>query len=130
MSTLIALAQAVVTELSEYDAVLNFAPDYDLSKLAVRKVVVVPMAKEHTLATRSSSQLVHRIEIGVLYRAKEPDLPTLIPISEAIGQLFIRKTIAGSVCIGVAWEPIYSADDLRSKNQFTSVIALTFKGVV
>lgn len=127
MSTLYALAEAVVAELTEYDAELNFAPDFKLSNLATRQVVVVPMGKECKLETRSSSEIIHRIEIGVLYRAKAPDVPSLIRIVESIGAYFLRKQLLNQTCFAVTWEPIYSADDLRSKNQFTSVISLRFK---
>lgn len=130
MSSLSALATAVAAELSEYEAVVNYAPDFKLSNLAVRKVVVVPMAKEHTIATRGGADTVHRIEVGLLFRAKEPDVPALMAVVEFIGTSFLGKKLLSQTCTNVSWEPIYSADDLRANNQFTSVISLSFKGHV
>lgn len=129
MNALLDIANKVVEELADYGAVLQYAPDYDLPKLATQRVVVVPMEKECSFASRNAFSYTHRIEIGILKRAKDVDLSTLIPMSESIGKSFLGKKILSETCVGVSWEPIYSADDLRAKNQFTSVISLTFREV-
>lgn len=129
MSTIIEMANAVVEELADYSAELQFAPDFDLPRLATRRVVVVPIAKEYKLLSRSTSERIHRIEIGVLQRAQLLDLDALISMVENIGMSFLGKRLLTGMCVSVSFEPIYSPEDLRSKNQFTSVIALSFKEI-
>ena len=129
MNTIIEIANAVVECLSDYSAELQYAPDYVLSKLSEQRVVVVPMAKERKIISRNSVEQSHQIEIGFLYRSKDLNLVELIGVVERIGAYFLGKRLLSETCVSVVHEPIYSADDLRGKNQFTSVIALTFKEV-
>ena len=129
MNTIIEIANAVVENLADYSAELQYAPDYVLPKLSEQRVVVVPMAKERKIVSRNSVEQSHQIEIGFLYRNKELNLAKMIGIVEKIGASFLGKKLLSETCVAVNHEPIYSAEDLRGKNQFTSVIALTFKEV-
>lgn len=126
---IIAIAEAVVAALEEYGAELAFAPEFDLPKLAVRRVVVVPQAQEYKVVSRAGQEETYRIDIGVLQRAKESELKPLLALTEGIGMMFLRKKLADAICMGVEFNPLYSAEHLRERNQFVGVVALTFKAV-
>lgn len=129
MSELIQIAAKVTEELAEYHAEMQFAPEFELSDLKEMRVVVVPVGTEYKLLSRASREELHKISVGVLKRANEKDLPELLRFIEGLGLSFLNKKVGSATCIGVAFDPIYSAEHLRTRRQFTSVIQLTCKQI-
>ena len=127
MSEVVTLAEKVVAELKEYNAELSFFPEFDLKDLNEMKVVVVPVGTQYKLLSRASHEELPKIQIGILKRGKEEDLPELLKFVEKLGLEFLNKKLDTATCICVAYNPIYSPDHLRERGQFTSVIELTFK---
>ena len=68
-----------------------------------------------------------RVQIGILKRGSEEELPELLKFVEGLGLGFLNRKLGSATCICVAYNPIYSPDHLRERGQFTSVIELTFK---
>ncbi|MEG1926254.1 MAG: hypothetical protein RR415_10965 [Ruthenibacterium sp.] len=126
-TSLITAANLVVAELADCNAVLSLAPDFELPRLVNRQVVVVPFGKESSIIGKATVEYVFEIQIGVLRRAKPDEVADLIALSETIGQRLLNKKLGKLFCFEVSWDPVYSADDLRSKNQFTSVIDVKLK---
>lgn len=127
MSEVVKIAEVVTAQLTEYNAEMQFAPEFELNDLREMKVVVVPLGTEYKLLSRVSHEELHKISIGVLKRADEKDLPDLLRFVEQLGVSFLNKKVGTATCIGVAFNPIYSAEHLRTRRQFTSVIQLTCK---
>lgn len=126
-SKLVLIVQGVLNALSDYHAELSYAPEIALENLSAIRVVVVPMSQTYAPVTRSESNVVYQIQIGVLSRAKEADVPGLLALTEQIALPFQAQTIAGATCTKVEFSPIYSAEYLRQKSLFYSVITLTFE---
>jgi hypothetical protein len=127
MSKVIELAQNVVTELDEFNAELSFSPEFELRDLATMKVVVVPVGTQYKMLSRSTHEELPHIQIGILKRGSQNELPELLKFVENLGLSFLNKRIGDATCFCVTFNPLYSPDHLRERNQITSVIELTFK---
>ena len=129
MSEVLKLAEAVTAELSEYNAELMFYPEFELRDLETMKVAVVPVATEYKTLSRTSHEELLKVQIGFMKRGIEDELPELLHTVESLGLGFLNKKLAGAICIGVGYNPIYSPEHLRERRQFTSVMELTFKQI-
>ena len=127
MSEVLKLAEAVAAELAEYHAEVLFFPEFELRELEEMRVVVVPLATEYKTLSRANHEEILKVQIGVLKRGCEDELPELLKLVEGLGLGFLNKKLAGATCVCVAYNPIYSAEHLRERGQFTSVIELSFK---
>ena len=129
MSEVVKIAEAVADALKEYNATMCYAPEFELRDLEERRVVVVPVSTEYKTLSRSSHEELEKVQVGILCRATEDELPELLRFSEGMGLGFLNRQIAGATCLIVAYNPIYVAEHLRERGQFTSVIELTFKQI-
>ncbi len=129
MSEVVNIAKKVCEELAKYKAELLFVPEFELHELDEMKIVVVPTATEYKTLSRSSHEELLKVQIGILKRCTEDDIPELLEFSQELGLSFLNKKLGQAMCLSVAFNPIYSADHLRERNQFTSVIELTFKQI-
>lgn len=130
MASIQHLAKSIAQSLAAHDAVVSLAPEYDLKEIETMRIVVVPTGVEYKPVARTAHEENYKISIGILKRTTEDELDALIDFSTSLGQSFLNRVIDDSMCINVAHEPLYSPEHLREKNQFTSVIALTFKSIV
>ena len=128
MSEVLKIAEAVAEELAEYHAEVVFFPEFELRELDEMRVVVVPLATEYkTLSRGAAHEELLKVQIGFLKRGCEDNLSDLLRLVEGLGLGFLNKKLAGATCVCVAYNPIYSAEHLRERGQFTSVIELSFK---
>lgn len=127
MSEVLKIAEAVAAELTDYHAEVVFFPEFELRELDEMRVVVVPLATEYKTLSRAAHEELLKVQIGFLKRGCEDNLPDLLRLVEGLGLGFLNKKLAGATCVCVAYNPIYSAEHLRERGQFTSVIELTFK---
>ena len=127
MSEVLKIAEAVAAELAEYHAEVVFFPEFELRELDEMRVVVVPLATEYKTLSRAAHEELLKVQIGFLKRGCEDNLPDLLQLVEGLGLGFLNKKLAGATCVCVAYNPIYSAEHLRERGQFTSVIELSFK---
>ncbi len=129
MGRLDELAGAVAAELSGYGATVCYLPEFKLAELSQLRVVVVPTGIEDTLSTRDAVDARYKVSVGVLKKADESELPTLVEKVRAIGRHFLGMRLAGCSCVKVAYDPIYSPEQFREKRQFTGVVVLSFRTV-
>ncbi len=127
MSEVLKIAEAVAAELVDYHAEVVFFPEFELRELDEMRVVVVPLATEYKTLSRAAHEELLKVQIGFLKRGCEDNLPDLLRLVEGLGLGFLNKKLAGATCVCVAYNPIYSAEHLRERGQFTSVIELSFK---
>ena len=126
-AAVIALAEAVAENLSDYHAEVLFFPEFELKDLEEMKVVVVPLSEEYKMRSRIRHEEILKVQVGFLKRGSEEKLPELLRTVESLGLGFLNKKLLGATCVSVAYNPIYSPEHLRERGQFTSVIELSFK---
>lgn len=129
MSEVLKIAEAVASELAEYNAQLVFFPEFELRELEEMRVAVVPTGTEYKIVSRNSHEEILKVSVGFLKRGCEDELPELLKLVEGLGLGFLGKKCANATCVTVAFNPIYSPDHLRERGQFTSVIELAFKQI-
>lgn len=127
MSEVLKIAEAVAAELVDYHAEVVFFPEFELRELDEMRVVIVPLSTEYKTLSRAAHEELLKVQIGFLKRGREDNLPDLLRLVEGLGLGFLNKKLAGATCVCVAYNPIYSAEHLRERGQFTSVIELSFK---
>ncbi len=127
MNDVLELAEKVCKELEKYHAEMILVPEFELYELEKMRIIVVPVATEYKILSRSSHEELLKVQIGVLKRCKEDDIVELLAFVSQIGLDFLHKNLDGANCLSVRFNPIYSTEHLRERNQFTSVIELTFK---
>lgn len=127
MSEVLKIAEVVAAELAEYHAEVVFFPEFELRELDEMRVVIVPLSTEYKTLSRAAHEELLKVQIGFLKRGCEDNLPDLLRLVEGLGLGFLNKKLAGATCVCVAYNPIYSAEHLRERGQFTSVIELSFK---
>ncbi len=127
MSEVLNISQLVVDELKEYNAELFYFPDFELRDLDKMQIAVVPSGTEYKTVSRSVHEEMPKVQIGVLKRCTEDELDGMLQFVEKLGLGFLNKKLGGATCVAVVYNPIYSAEHLRERGQFTSVIELTFK---
>ena len=121
------LCEAVAASLGEWNAKPALAPEFTLRDLEELKVVVVPVELTYRNISRALKERTVKLQIGFMKRAKKEQLDELLATVEKLGMSFSGKEFCGAKCIAVGFNPIYAADQLRERNQFTSVIELTFR---
>jgi len=127
MTKILEIADAVAESLSGLNAKVEFFPEFTLRELEDLKVCVVPLAEEYKQISRQTHETVLKVQVGFLKRATEDDLENLLRQVEEIGLGFLNRKFADAVCIAVSYNPIYLPEHLRERNQFTSIIELSFK---
>ena len=125
MVDILDLADAVAASLGE-GAEVSFAPEFDLKGLKTRKLVVVPAGIESKPTARDRLEEHLKIQIGLLKKCTEDDVPALVREVIRIGQGFLQKYVAGLRCMKTEYVPLYAPEHLRERRQFTGVVELTF----
>ena len=121
------LSEAVAASLDDWHAKPALAPEFTLREIEELKVVVVPVELTYRNISRALKERTVKLQIGFMKRAKKEQLDELLATVEKLGMSFSGKEFCGAKCIAVGFNPIYAADQLRERNQFTSVIELTFR---
>jgi len=129
MSEVLKIADAVAEMLKEYHAEVLLFPEFELRDLEKMRVVVIPLSTEYKTLSRANHEEILKVQIGFLKRGCEDELPELLKLVEGLGLGFLNQKLAGAMCVCVAYNPIYSAEHLRERGQFTSVIELSFKQI-
>ena len=126
MSKVYDLAIAVASELAEYDAQVQFFPEFALKGMQTTRVIVIPASDEYNSLSRNAHEELPVIHVGVVRRATEDDVPSLLTLVENIAKSFLRRRLAGATCVSAGFNPLFSPEHLRENGEFISVIELTF----
>jgi hypothetical protein len=127
MSDVITIAEAVVKHLPDYDAELQFAPEFELAELETKRCVVVPISFEQINVARNLVTNQYRVDIGIMQRGKDLDIALLLKNMQELCRRFARFNVGTAVCSKVENAPLYDAELLRQRNQFASILTLHFK---
>ncbi len=120
-----------------FTAVRAYRPQFDLEELKTLRVSVVPKAIEITSLGRRSNQHDVSVDVAVQQKVDLTDSATLDALMLLVQQIadFLRLRRIdlgdGSSAVWVKTEntPIYSPDQLETKQVFTSVLTFTFRVV-
>jgi hypothetical protein len=138
---LLRIADGVVAALNaaslsqSFQAERLYLPQFELPDLKVLHVTVVPKDEDTKALTRSRTQRVYRVDVGVQKKFDKGDAAELDPLMvlvEEIAVLFRGKRLAAmpeAVCTVTKPDPIYSPEHMEQFRQFTSVVTLTFKAL-
>lgn len=130
MVDIVRLAEAVAREIGEPgSAEVMFAPEFNLNNLREMRIIVIPLGLEMKPIARKSSEDTFVIQVGVLKKCTEDEVVDLINTVITIGKEFLDKNLEGATCLDVKYNPLYSAEHLRERRQFTGVVELHFKAV-
>ena len=99
MSKVYDLAIAVASELAEYDAQVQFFPEFALKGMQTTRVIVIPASDEYNSLSRNAHEELPVIHVGVVRRATEDDVPSLLTLVENIARSFLRRRLAGATCV-------------------------------
>ena len=127
MVDVIELAGAVSKEIAGSEVM--FAPELDLKGIREKRILVVPLGLGMKPIARGYREDSFKIQVGLLKKATEDDVPALVNELVALGRSFVDKRLAGAACSKVEYAPLYSPEHLRERRQFTGVVELTFKAV-
>ena len=139
MSEIIAIAEAVVSELNEgefsmeFTAERHYRPVFDLEDMKTLHVTVVPKGVEIRGASRGGLQYEYAIDVAVqkkLERGDAAEIDPLMTLVEELADYFRLRRLAALPA--VAWvgtdnKPIYAQEHLEELQQFTSVLTFTFR---
>ena len=116
MADIVKLAEAVAGEIGEdCKAEVMFAPELDLKGIKEKRIIVVPSELGIKPVSRGSSEDSLKVQIGVLQKCTEDDIPKLIRLVERIGRSFLNKRLEDTTCMGVKYAPLYHPEHLRER---------------
>ncbi len=141
MATIVALADAVVSELNNEDWSLQFAarrlyrPRFEPADLKTLQVSVVPRALVIEAGSRADDSHEYRVDVAIQQKldvetAEEID-PLLRLVEEIARHFRLRRPAAmpSALCVKVENEPVYAVEHLDELRCFTSVLTLSFRMV-
>jgi hypothetical protein len=144
--TTIRIADAVVAVLNSatlsqpFTAARHYLPEFDLTEMDTLHVSVVPAELDEEIADRVRDRAEYKIHVAVqkrVTRQEPPGLDTaaidaLMRLVEEIDDVFRHKPLTGyekAHWVRSENKPIYDPKHLKEHNQFTSLLALTFRVV-
>lgn len=141
MSTIVALADAVVSELNGEGWSLPFVarrlyrPRFEPADLKTLQVSVVPRSLVIEAASRADDSRQCQIDIAVQQRLDaelSEEIDPLLGLVEEIARHFrLRRPAAmpTAVCVKVENDPVYAVEHLDELRCFTSILTLSFRMV-
>lgn len=132
MNGIYEISVAVKDFLSQYGAVLRFAPDIELRSLHGASVQVMPFSEDKKRESRAAYENKVVVQVGVMSRVSINDtekIASLVAEVEEIRDMTVGRVIGGHLCNRAKVDPIYDADQLRTKSFFIGVIHLEFKEI-
>jgi hypothetical protein len=145
MSTIIDIADAVVTELNSpgapgfsqtFQAQRYYRPVFDLAEMKDLHVTVMPKGVEMSMAGRSLVQSDVQIDIGVQKKLSADSTGDIAEIDALMGLVqeiidFLRcrrlSALPAAAWVRTENSPIFAPEHLEQLRQFTSVITLTYR---
>src|SRR5574344_1701108 len=115
MVDVVKLAEAVASRISAPgDAEVMYAPELDMKGL---RIVVVPAGLVMKPLARGSTEDTLTVQVGVLRKCTEDDVPDLVNTVVTIGRSFLDAALEGATCTDVKYAPLYDAAHLRERRQ-------------
>ena len=94
MADIIDLAEGVAAEIGD-GAEVMFAPEFDLKGIKEKRIVVVPAGIETKPNARDYLEDRLKVQVGLLKKCTEDDIPALVREVVSTGRRFLHKWVAG-----------------------------------
>lgn len=138
MSVLMQIASDIAAKVSAVTltpaivAVVDVAPDFDLSQVKARKVIVTPQGYRRSTVTRGESTATAKVSVGLVEKIAIADVNSRIAVIEAIAEALERQSlmygnVPYAIVTDVEFDPIYDAATLRNSHVFLSICTVTVK---
>ena len=138
MSVLMQIASDIAAKVSAVTlspaivAVVDVAPDFDLSQVKARKVIVTPQGYSRSTVTRGESTATAKVSVGLVEKIAIADVNSRIAVIEAIAEALERQSlmygnVPYAIVTDVEFDPIYDAATLRNSHVFLSICTVTVK---
>lgn len=120
------LAQEFATKKG---ATVDYCPDFTRQEITTQKRIVVPYGVESSRIARVGIQTDLILHLVFLQRITSKDeIPGLVArIQNVATNIHNFKSASGARVVNIEFEPLYAQDLIRERNQFTSVIKITFR---
>jgi len=141
MATIVALADAVASELNSEGWSLSFAarrlyrPRFEPADLKTLQVSVVPRSLTIEAASRGDDSRQYQIDLAIqqkLTTESAEDIDPLLALADEIVRHFKLRRLAAmptALCVKIEHDPIYAVEHLDELRCFTSIITLSFRMV-
>jgi ribosomal protein L31E len=143
-SMIVQIADAVTAALSAatlsqpFSAVRYYLPEFDLKEMKDLHISVVPAELDEEIADRGRDRAEYKIHVAVQKRVAKPDssgldnaaIDVLMQLVQEIDDLFRHKPLSGfeqALWAKTENKPIYDPKHLQEHQQFTSLLAFTFR---
>lgn len=126
MTDIDALAKSVALMIN---GVVDYWPEFERREITSERLVVVPTGMERGFASRGLCQTDYLIDVGVLRRVTEDDVPLLVKQVGKFGRTLLGCHFGEAQCVEVKYEPLYSVEHLRERQQFTAVLRLRLRTI-
>lgn len=105
-------------------------PLFKLDDMDTLHVTVVPRELEISLETRAKDTHEVKVDVAIQQQVdsiETTDVDPLLALVQEIADYLNRKAMSGAHWLKTENKPIYAPDHLHEKNQFTSVLTLTYR---
>ena len=102
--------------------------DLSLAEAKTLQVLVVPHSLESKIIDRGLlKERSVLVDIGIMKRAAESELESLIAIAQAIGDTVEGVHLTSGLCTAVSYNPIYDSDTWLRQHSFLAVVTAKVK---
>ena len=147
MTTTSAIARELASYLSGYgviqagqsiDVEFDWFPQFELGDTDTVRVICIPVSCERSNMTRSGTERMHSVQIGIMHRASGDEIEDDIYADGDTLANDIADATEGvqlDSLVGIHWSKtehttVYVPDHVRELRQVTAVITVTFKELV
>lgn len=110
--------------------VRELIPNRNLGTVKTLCAMVVPHSLESKIIARGGlKERIVRIDIGIVKRATENEIESLLDITQQIGDLLEGRRFGNGICIEVSYAPLYDAELWLEQQSFFAVVVAKIKVV-
>ena len=109
------------------NAKLSFAPEYNLSNDTEKIIYVSPRDKKISRENRKQNDVEYTVDICMIERARENEVPSLVTEMESLGDNLLQQTFDNARVSQVLFNPLFASEELRQKRLFISVLSVTLR---
>ena len=122
-------AIAADSVISAWNPRVCTVPNFSLKESETAKCCVVPIGIKYQNLSRGNVQKTFVVDVGFIKRKKMLDVVSYVSDMEATAGHFASASYGNARCLSVVHQPLYDAEQLRSRNLFQSVMTLELKEV-
>ena len=122
---------ALLTQVAEEIAAaiggeVDYVPEYELGDFKAEKILVAPIGNEYNDLTRGSREVIVSVEVGIIQRLKENNLPAMLEKVEDMVQTIQNLKLVNNrgYVRKITNTPAYDVQSMVSNKLFITVMQL------